>query len=81
MHPIRFRLYLDQELEVEDWLRNESDIVSTPKHHMKVALESGRDWMMEIYDPQKPGEEGYFRFGSHPWGRVEPRQSNGVGGN
>jgi hypothetical protein len=59
---LRFRLYVDGEVVAEDWLQLGADKASTVaaayRHAAlaRAAGEAGKDWMLEVLDPDYPDE-------------------------
>jgi hypothetical protein len=59
---LRFRLYVDGEVVAEDWLRLGADKAATAaaacRHAAlaRAASETGRDWTLEVLDPDYPDE-------------------------
>jgi hypothetical protein len=74
---LRFRVWVDGELVREDWLPGITPIVGADlaRQHAAVASlaqDSGKTWLVEVYDPDAPADEGYLRFGSDTEGMVCP---------
>ena len=74
---LRFRVWVGGELVREDWLPGVlmgagGDLA---RAHGKLATDAdaaGEPWLVEIYDPAEPADEGYIRFGSDTAGMVCP---------
>lgn len=65
---LRFRVFLDGEIHVEEWLDEQDDIAAAPMRHFEeVSKHSDKTYMIEIFDPDAPEEEAYVRFRSSPW--------------
>jgi hypothetical protein len=66
---LRFRVWVEGVLVREDWLpgaRPESG-AALALVHGGLATEAearGERWLVEVYDPDAPAEDGYLRFGS-----------------
>lgn len=66
---LRFRVWVGGELVREDWLPG-----ARPEAGTDLALEhaglasdaeaAGEKWLVEVYDPDAPADDGYLRFGS-----------------
>jgi hypothetical protein len=58
---LRFRLYVEGELVAEDWLTpgNADTAEATARRHGALkdeAAAAGKDWLLEVYDPDYPDE-------------------------
>jgi hypothetical protein len=66
---LRFRVWVGGELVREDWLPGATlgAGVDLARVHAGLATEAeAKDtpWLVEVYDPAAPVDEGYMRFGS-----------------
>jgi hypothetical protein len=74
---LRFRVWVGGELVREDWLpgaRLEAG-EALGNVHAGLATEAearGEQWLVEVYDPAAPVDEGYLRFGSDTSAMVCP---------
>ncbi|MCL2729318.1 MAG: hypothetical protein FWE15_04750 [Actinomycetia bacterium] len=78
---IRFRVYVDGDLAVEDWAfpatEEEAERAAglLADRHASIAeraAAAGQTWLVELYDPALPEAEAYVRFGSDVSGMVLP---------
>src|SRR3954470_6185399 len=70
---LRFRVFLDGEIHVEEWLDEQDDIAAAQMRHAEEASKyPDKKFMIEIFDPDAPEEEAYVRFGSSPDDMVMP---------
>jgi hypothetical protein len=66
---LRFRVWVGGELIREDWLPGATPLAGTDLATQHAAIASlagdvGTSWLVEVYDPDAPADEGYLRFGS-----------------
>lgn len=81
---LRFRVWVGGELVREDWLPGASLDAGADLAHAGADLAhvhgglatdaeaAGEPWLVEVYDPDAPADEGYLRFGSDTAGMVCP---------
>jgi hypothetical protein len=69
---LRVRFYLDDQLLSEDWVCD-GELGKLSERHAQETLKSpGKEWSVEIFDPDAPENEAYLRFGSTPVGMRWP---------
>ena len=66
---LRFRVWVGGEMVREDWLPGARLEAGADLGHVHAGLASdaearGERWLVEVYDPDAPAEDGYLRFGS-----------------
>ena len=66
---LRFRVWVGGEMVREDWLPGAHPLAGEDLalEHAGLVTEAearGERWLVEVYDPDAPAEEGYMRFGS-----------------
>lgn len=74
---LRFRVWVGGELVREDWLPGATLEAGGDLGHVHAGLASeaeaaGEAWLVEVYDPAAPADDGYLRFGSDTSGMVCP---------
>lgn len=74
---LRIRVWVGGELVREDWLPGATITAGEDLGHvhagLAVAAEAqGEAWLVEVYDPDAPADEGYLRFGSDTSRMVGP---------
>ena len=72
---LRFRVWVAGTLVREDWAGAPYEMALIAGEHERIAREAsekGKGFTVEVYDPDKPEEEAYLRFGSDAAGMVTP---------
>lgn len=74
---LRFRVWVGGELVREDWLPGATmgaghELARTHAGLASAADAAGEKWLVEVYDPEAPADEGYLRFGSDTSAMVCP---------
>jgi hypothetical protein len=68
---LRFRVFTDGRLAVEHWFDARTvqpgDVVAMARdhaHHCREADEAGLPWLVEVYDPARPADRAFIRWGT-----------------
>jgi hypothetical protein len=74
---LRFRVWVGGQLVREDWLPGATleaggDLGRVHAGLATDAEAKGEPWLVEVYDPAAPVDEGYLRFGSDTSHMVAP---------
>jgi len=74
---LRFRLWVGGSLVREDWLPGASleagaELARAHARISAAAEDRGEQWLVEVYDPDAPPDEGHMRFGTDTSGMVAP---------
>jgi hypothetical protein len=76
---LRFRIYVEGELVAEDWLVTGDPEGTAAKarehgHICDEAKEAGKDWLLEVYDPDRPEDDpdAYLKIGPDSLAVMEP---------
>jgi hypothetical protein len=76
---LRFRVFTGGRLAVEHWFDARTvkpgDVVAMARdhaHHCREADEAGLPWLVEIYDPARPPDRAYIRWGTDHAGMCKP---------
>jgi hypothetical protein len=77
---LRFRLWVAGVLEAEQWIDvdavgMEGQVDAVRDAHAALAAaadERGALWLAEVYNPEEPEHNAYFRFGTDPEGMIDP---------
>ena len=74
---LRFRVWVGGEMVREDWLPGATPLAGSELGTTHAALATladaeGQPWLVEVYDPDAPADEGYLRFGSDTGAMVCP---------
>lgn len=75
---IRFRTFVDNELVDEAWAPEESpeSIAEREGDICAAARAAGKDYRVELYDPDLPPTFATMRVGSSPEGMVNPEMTS-----
>jgi hypothetical protein len=72
---LRMSIWVEGVLADQQWATDAEQGRAIGDHHQQMALgadAAGKVWMVEVYDPDSPGDSGYVRFGTDPEGMVLP---------
>ncbi|MCL2582941.1 MAG: hypothetical protein FWE35_10835 [Streptosporangiales bacterium] len=83
MSDMRFRVYVAREVVAEEWVTFDDDDVAeielagmtVSERHVgliEAAVETGKLWLVEVFDPSVPEECAYMRFGTDVDGMTLP---------
>lgn len=79
---MRFRVWVAAQLVDETWVdssnpdadRLMANVLARHAQIVEAASRTDQLWLVEAYDPEQPGLEAFWRYGTDRDGMIDPRE-------